>query len=124
MLGLLILLAVAIGCGIAALRIWEYPEWPRQILATIAVLDTLTVAVIGLRRVWSRRAAMVLLGGQIVLVDTVLVIAAAMLIRDNPTNLAGSISLIMFLFLPGVVADTALTLLAARSINNLRWPEA
>jgi hypothetical protein len=124
MLGLVILLAAAIACAIAALRIWEYPEWPRQILATIAVLNALTVAVVALRRVWSRRAAMVLLGTQIVLVDTVLVIAAAILIRDNPTNLGGSISLIMLLFLPGVVADTALTLLAARSINNLRWPDA
>ena len=123
MIALVILGLTAIGCGFAALRIWDYPEWPKQVLTAVAVLNVLAALAVVWRRAWGRRLTLVLLGIQGVGVVAILVVAAAVLIRDNPENLQGSITLIVFLFVPLAVAALVVSLLAARSINRLDWPD-
>jgi len=122
-LGLAILLLGAIGCGIAGLSILGHPGWLWQILASIAVLNAFAAVVVVLRRERGRRLAHILLAAETVWIASILVVAATVMIGDNPTNVDGSLRLTFFLFVPAAIAVTATTLLAAWSINRLEWPD-
>ncbi|MEP7379358.1 MAG: hypothetical protein ABI725_07335 [Chloroflexota bacterium] len=123
MIGLLILIAVAIGTGWAATQIWDFPEWPRQLLLVITGLNLLAVGAFLTRRTSARRLGMVLLVAQVVLVATVLSAAAAIIILDNPAAAEAPPMFFVVLFLLPVVLDIALTALAARSIRRLESPD-
>ena len=122
MLGLIILLTAAIGCGIAALSILGHPGWLWQILASIAALNAFAALVVALRREGGHRLALIVLAAQTVWIVSVLGVAAAVMIRDNPTSFDLSLGLTLFLFVPTTIAVTATTLPAAWSINRLEWP--
>jgi ABC-type glycerol-3-phosphate transport system permease component len=120
-LGLIVLLLSAIGSGIAALSILGHPGWLWQILATFAVINALAAFAVALRQTWGRRLVFILLGAQIVFVVSVLVVAAAVMIRDT-AYFSGAITLSVFVFVPIAAAVIAISLLAAWSINRLEWP--
>lgn len=122
MAGFVILLLTAIGTGIAAVSILGHPGLLWQILASVSVLNALATIVVVLRRTWGRRVALILLGAQIVGAVTALVVVAIVEIRDLP-DWGMAVSLVVFIFIPIVAAILAVSLLAALSINSLRWPD-
>jgi hypothetical protein len=77
--------------------------------------------VIAMRPTWARLVVLVLLGIQLVVVDAVLIVAAAILILDNPGSASGVYVLVPLLFLPCLILNTVVALVAARSINGLAW---
>jgi hypothetical protein len=62
---------------------------------------------------------LILMGIQFVVVDSVLVVAAAVLIRDNDP--AAALSLIPVLFVVPALVNTAIAFLAATSIGKWAW---
>ncbi len=122
MLGLVILVAVAIGTGSAATQIWDFPEWPRQLLVAIALLNVLAVGAFLLRKTWTRRLGTTLLVAQVVLVTAVLTLAAVIIVLHNPSTALEAPMFFVVLFLLPAVADIGLTAVAIRSIRGLGWP--
>ena len=122
MLGLIILLAAASGCAIAALSILGHPGWVWAILASLAVLNTLAAGTVVLRRESGRRVALTLLAAEVLLVVSTLAVAAAVMIRDNPRSFDDLLMLTLGLFVPSAIAASAIAILAAWSINRLEWP--
>ena len=119
MLGLFLLATTAIVSAWAATQFWAYPDWPRWLLSFVAVVDVIALATVLLRQEWSRRVVQILMGIQLLVVDAVLIVAGAVLVRDN--DLGAALSLIPPLFGVPVLVNSAVTLLVARSINKLAW---
>jgi hypothetical protein len=119
MLGLILLVSTALLSAWTATQIWNSPEWPRMVLLFVAALDVTALVTVLVRQAWSRRVVTVLMGIQLVVVDTVLIVAAFVLIRDNDP--AAALSLIPPLFAVPLLVNSAVTLVVARSIGKLAW---
>jgi uncharacterized membrane protein HdeD (DUF308 family) len=117
--GIVLLLASAIVSGWVATQIWSSPEWPRQLFMSVAALDVIALAAVLVRQSWSRRVVKILMGIQLVAVDTVLIVAAFVLIRDNDP--AAAITLIPPLFGVPLLVNSAVALIVARSIGRFAW---
>ncbi len=122
MLGLFILVAVAIGTGWAATQIWDFPEWPRQLLLSVTGLNLLALGAFLTHRTWAGRLGIFLLVVQVVLVATVLTMAATIIVLDDPAAAEAAPMFFVVLFILPVVLDVALTAVAARSIRRLERP--
>ena len=122
MLGLIVLLLTASGTGIAALSILGHPGLLWQILASVSVLNALAALVVVLRRSWGRRVALILLGAQIAGAVISLIVVVFVELRDLPY--LDVVTLVVFIFVPVVLGIIALSLIAASSVDRLRWPDA
>lgn len=119
MIGIVLLLGMATFSGWVATTIWGAPEWPRIMFLFIAAVDVISLITVLVRQPWSRRVVTILMGIQLVVVDAVLIVAAFVLIRDNDP--AAALTLIPPLFAVPFLINSAVTLVAARSIGRLAW---
>jgi hypothetical protein len=119
MLGLFLLATTAIVSAWAATQFWSYPDWPRWLLSFVTLVDVSALATVLARQAWSRRAVQILMWIQLIVVDAILIVAAAVLLRDN--DLAAALSLIPPLFGVPVLVNSAVALLVTKSINKWAW---
>jgi hypothetical protein len=119
MLGLFLLATTAIVSAWATTQFWSYPDWPRWLLSFVTLVDVSALATVLARQAWSRRAVQILMWIQLIVVDAILIVAAAVLLRDN--DLGAALSLIPPLFGVPVLVNSAVALLVTKSINKWAW---
>jgi uncharacterized membrane protein HdeD (DUF308 family) len=119
MLGVMLLATTAIVSAWVATQLWTSPEWPRWLLSFVTLVDVIALATVLVRRAWSRRVVQVLMGIQLIVVDAILIVATAVLVRDN--ELGAALSLVPLFFGLPLLVNSAMALVIARSINGLAW---